>query len=291
MTITVGYVLRIAPEGHVAKLLSFHQTAILLAVTAGPGLGGGIAQFFGIRGTFLAYGAFALIGIGPSLRWLPGTAGEMDASTSKNAEVVRRERRQALVRLFRHRSFVIVMVVGFAIFALRAGYGNTVLPLFAVERFGLTEGQVGLLLTVAAIGNLVILWHAGTTVDGLGRRTVLVRSMVVMTIVAAGFLVMVDVWIIFVISFALGAVKGYAAVVPHAVLSDLADPRVRNTGVAILRMTTDTGILVGPVASGALVDAFGFQTAFVFALATVLVVTLATFAMQETSAQSRPRPA
>lgn len=291
MTVTVGYVLRIAPAGHVAKLLSFHQTAILLAVTAGPGLGGVIAEFAGFRGTFLAYALFALSGVVPSIRWLPSTPPGGEDNKQLTAGQIKRERRASLRRLLSHRSFIIVMAVGFIVFALRAGYGNTVLPLFAVERFGLSEAQVGLVLTAAAVGNLLVLLHAGRTVDDLGRRAVLVRSMIVLTLVTAAFHGMISPWIILLVSFMLGAVKGYAAVVPHAVLSDLADPRVRNTGVAILRMTTDSGILVGPVVAGALVDSFGFATSFWTGLVAVALVTAISFGMRETSTMADPRPA
>lgn len=189
--------------------------------------------------------------------------------------------------LLADRTFALVLLTAFTIFAVRAGLGQTLVPLLASERFGLSEGAIGLVLTAGAGGNLLVLAHAGRLVDRGGRRRTVRTGLLVTLPVAVGLALVTSPWLLFVLAAGLGVAKGYAAVVPASVLSDLASPRIRSTAVGIQRMTTDLGLLVGPFVAGAMADHLGFASAFLLTAAFVAAIALTTAGMRETA----PRPA
>lgn len=281
MTVAMGQVIAIAPRDHVGRLLAIYQGVILAGVSLGPAVGGMIAGAGGIAGPFLLYAAFGLVGFVLAL-WILPARGPRPVTAADEVPVPR----WPLLRdLLANRSFQVVCVGAFAVFAVRAGIGNTLIPLFAAERFGFSEAAIGLLVTVGAFGNLAVLAHAGRSVDRSGRRAVLTRSMAVMAPLVAAMALVFSPWALFVAAALVGAVKGYAGVVPGAVLSDLADERVRGTAVGVQRTMTDLGLLAGPVAAGGLADGLGYSGAFLAVGVVVFAMALFSRVMAETSAR------
>jgi MFS family permease len=280
MTVAMRHVMDLAPEGHVGRLLAIYQGVVLAGVSAGPIVGGVVAQFAGLSGTFLLYGAFGVAGLVVAWLLLPkerptGRSAEEPATTPERSSTLVR-------RLLADPTFLLVLFATFAIFWARSGVGSTMLPLLASERFAFSETAIGTLLTALVVGNLLVIAHAGRSVDRAGRRSQLIRSMAVTAPIIAGFALITAPWALFAAAALIGGVKGYASVVPGVVVSDLADKRVRGTAVGIQRMMTDLGILLGPVSAGALVDRWGFTTAFVAAGVGIGVVALAVTFMRET---------
>ena len=71
----------------------------------------------------------------------------------------------------------------------------------------------------------------------------------------------------------MGVMLGYLAPAPAAMVADLTSREMLGAVIGVYRMAGDLGLLLGPVALGALATRFGFETAFasagVFALATL----------------------
>lgn len=297
MTVAMRNVMDLAPEGHVGRLLAIYQGTILAGVSAGPIVGGLIAQAAGLAGTFLLYGLFGLIGLVLAWRLLPARAPVVERTAAE--EQASEESRSTLVRrLLADPTFLLILLATFGVFWIRSGVGNTGLPLLASETFGFSEAAIGALLTALVVGNLVVIAHAGRLVDRAGRRPLLVRSLTVSAPIVAVFALVTAPWALFVAVALLGAIKGYASVVPAVVISDLADKRVRGTAVGIQRTMADLAILVGPVSIGALVDRVGFGAAFVIAAAATAAMAFAVSFMRETGSpvervarRQRVRPA
>ena len=279
MTVAMSYVIDMAPDGHVGRMLAIYQGVILAGVSFGPTVGGLITQVWGIHGPFLLYAVFGLIGGIVALRWMPrlsatGARSDQDAPSES--------RSHALRALMASPTFLIVLLAAFTVFATRSGTANTLLPLLAVEEWGFSQAMVGVLLTVTALGNLAVLTHAGRTVDKGRRRTL--RFGLIAAVPAVGVLAFaISPWMLFAGALWVGVAKAYASVVPGTVLSDLAPPHVRSTAVGIQRTVTDFGLLAGPYTAGAMADHFGFTTAFLLTGGFVAVVALTTLGMRETA--------
>lgn len=297
MTVAVSQVITLAPDGHVGRLMAIYQGVILAGVSLGPALGGLLTQAWGIAGPFLMYAGFGVGGALVALRWMPGhdregagAAGDQEAGEAAGGGAPARW--PQIRRLLADRTFALVLLTAFTVFAVRAGLGQTLVPLLASERFGLSGGVIGLVLTAGAAGNLLVLAHAGRLVDRAGRRRTVRTGLLATLPVAVGLALVTSPWLLFLLAAGLGVAKGYAAVVPASVLSDLASPRIRSTAVGIQRMTTDFGLLVGPFVAGAMADHLGFASAFLLTAAFVAAITLTTAGMRETAPQpaaARPR--
>lgn len=307
MTVAVSQVITLAPDGHVGRLLAIYQGVILAGVSLGPALGGLLTQAWGIAGPFLMYAAFGVGGALVALRWMPGhdregagasagTSGEAAPAGAAGAAAgpaaaaagTTPARWPQIRRLLADRTFALVLLTAFTVFAVRAGLGQTLVPLLAAERFGLSGSTIGLVLTAGAAGNLLVLAHAGRLVDRAGRRRTVRTGLLATLPVAVGLALVTSPWLLFLLAAGLGVAKGYAAVVPASVLSDLASPQIRSTAVGIQRMTTDLGLLVGPFVAGAMADHLGFASAFLLTAGFVAASALTTAGMRETAPQPEP---
>lgn len=322
MTVAVSQVITLAPDGHVGRLLAIYQGVILAGVSLGPALGGLLTQAWGIAGPFLMYVAFGVGGALVALRWLPGhdregatasagasgettpggaagaATGPAAAAAGAGGEAVPAGAEAAagptparwpqIRRLLADRTFALILLTAFTVFAVRAGLGQTLVPLLAAERFGLSGSTIGLVLTAGAAGNLLVLAHAGRLVDRAGRRRTVRAGLLATLPVAVGLALVTSPWLLFLLAAGLGVAKGYAAVVPASVLSDLASPQIRSTAVGIQRMTTDLGLLVGPFVAGAMADHLGFASAFLLTAGFVAAIALTTAGMRETAPQPEP---
>lgn len=282
MTVAMSQVITMAPEGQVGRLLAIYQGVMLAGVSFGPTVGGLVTAVWGIAGPFALYAVFGVMGAAVALRWMPARPAAGGAVSGRVGA-----RGPQIRRLLRDRTFLLVLVAAFAVFATRAGIGNTLVPLLAAERLGFSQTAIGLLLTCSAMGNLAVVTHAGRTVDRSGRRFTLRLGLWISVPVTFALALVTAPWMLFVLTASLGAVKGYAGVVPGAVLSDLAAPEIRGTAVGIQRMTTDFGLLAGPVLAGAMADHLGYMSAFMVTAVGLGLVALATVLMRET-ATARP---
>lgn len=281
MTVAMGQIITMAPDGHVGRLLAVYQGVILAGVSLGPTVGGLVTEAWGIAGPFVLYALFGVVGATVALRWMP--AHNLEGAPGTGPVLSRWPQVRGLLG---DPTFLLMLAAAFTVFGVRAGLGNTLIPLFAAERFGFSQTAIGVLLTVSAAGNLLVLAHAGRSVDRSGRRRTLRIGLWAAVPVAVGLALTASPWLLFVLAAGLGAAKGYAGVVPGAVLADLATPGIRATAIGIQRMTTDLGLLAGPFLAGTMADHLGFTGAFLLTAAFVAVIALATWFMRETAPAS-----
>ena len=153
---------------------------------------------------------------------------------------------------------------------------DTLVPLLARERLGMSAAGIGVLFAVATATELAILYPAGIWADRRGRRAVLLPSL-------GGLAAMVAVlgWASSAVALAvllglLGLVSGSAGVPPGAMLSDVSPAEGSGAAVGIFRFCGDLGLVGGPLLAGAVADALAFRAAFaVSALPVVLAFGIA----------------
>ncbi len=163
-----------------------------------------------------------------------------------------------------------------------------VLPLFA-ERLGATPTQIGLILTIYALAQLLFLPAWGWVSDRIGRRPVLLFSLAG---TAASFAMLAAADSIGMI-YAARALAGFFAAsigTAQAVVTDVTPRSERARGMGMIGAAFGAGMIVGPVFGGVLAH-FGeklpFHAIAVLALGNLV---LAWLRLPETKARDRTPP-
>jgi MFS family permease len=179
----------------------------------------------------------------------------------------------AVARHVTSRTFIYILLLTFFVFAIRAGARSNLIPLFGGERGGLRASAIGVILSASAFANFVVLWHAGSLIDRRGRQRVALPTLGVTALVCFGFAWSPGFVNLLLMSTALGVSLGYLAPAPAAMTADQTPREMLGAVIGVYRMAGDLGLLLGPVALGALATHFGFEAAFcvagVFALGTL----------------------
>jgi MFS family permease len=158
--------------------------------------------------------------------------------------------------------------------------GSMVWPfitLYARQRLEIPMTAVGLLLSVYAAGGLVTSLFAGPIIDRLGRKGVMVFSLLANS-AAYLALSMADNLVLFALLMAAnGACNPLYRVGAEAMVADLIPPDRRSGAYALVRMSYNVGVAIGPAVGGFLASASYtwafYGAAAAFAVYGVLVLT------------------
>jgi MFS family permease len=255
------------PENR-ARVIGTNQGALLVGVSIGPGIGGLLADLFGLRVPFLVVGAASAAAALYGYLRLPETRPVSSPSTIPSTEDRARRMldgaaRRPWVAMVTSRDFLAVAGVTASIFLTRAGGRMTLLPLLAAARFDYSAGSVGVVFTVIALISLIGIAPAAVVADRFGRKWAIVPSGLVISV---GFLLMASTssHSLFLVSVLLLAIGGsIVGPAPAAYAADIAPAALRGLALGLYRSTGDVGFLLGPVLLGALAD----QTSIPWALA------------------------
>ncbi len=244
------YLIDIAGPEERGRYIATNQGALLVGVSAGPAIGGILADAFGLRTPFLVVGATAILTAIYGWYRLPETR---DRATAEAAEDPTSGPAAVSRGFFRSRQFVAVGLFSMAIFSIR-GSRQTLVPLYANEVFGLSSGQIGLIFAGLGIVGLVLIAPAGSLADLGGRKPVIVVAGYFAAVgVAAAAFAPTSGWFITALLFsAIGtSISGPA---PAAFVADIAPEQLRGSAMGTYRTWGDLGIVLSPPLSGALAD-------------------------------------
>jgi MFS family permease len=190
-------------------------------------------------------------------------------------EHVRRPPLRDVIRHVMTPKFLYVLLLTFFVFSSRAGARTNLIPLFGAERGGLSASEIGFVLSVSAFANFAVLWHAGALLDRRGRQRVALPTLAATAVLGVGFAASPGFWNLLLMSTGLGISLGYLAPAPAAMVADLTPREMLGAVIGVYRMAGDVGLLLGPVAVGALATTLGFEAAFItlgaFSLLTLLI--------------------
>jgi multidrug resistance protein len=153
---------------------------------------------------------------------------------------------------------VVVDLIGFGIVI-------PLLPLYA-EQFGASGLQVGLMMTIYSAAQLVAAPLWGRLSDRVGRRPVLLVSLLGSTVSYAIAALAGSLWLLFLARL-LGGISGGNISAAQAYVADVTAPEERARGMGLLGAAFGIGFVIGPAIGGALV---GFGASVPFAAAALL---------------------
>lgn len=163
-----------------------------------------------------------------------------------------------------------------------------VLPLFA-ERLGATPVQVGLILALYALSQLLFLPMWGWISDRIGRRPVLLVSLLGTTgsFVLLAFAPTIA-WV-----YAARIIAGFFAAsigTAQAVVTDVTDASERASGMGVIGAAFGAGMIVGPILGGGLATVSAHAPFIGVAVLAGASLVLAWFALPETRPPELERP-
>jgi MFS family permease len=157
-----------------------------------------------------------------------------------------------------------------ALVAVQTGLIVFLLPLYLVNRAGLTPGTVGMIVSLGVLGRLVALAWGGGMSDRANRERLLGAGLLAYGVLIAGVIMLAHPIALALWSLAIGGVAGLVAPQPTALIGDQVPPELHGVAIGWLRTITDTGQILGPLAMGALADAIDLSTPFVVGAALLI---------------------
>jgi len=237
-----------------ARFIGTNQGALLLGTAIGPGVGGLVAEFWGLRAPFHVVGAAALVAMVYAHLRVPETRHLALAQAEESKPAPGTKPRRAWVTFLMSRDFLAVSLVTMAIFFTRTASRQTILPLLASARLGMGAGSLGVLFTVMSVINLVLVVPAALIADRFGRKAAIVPSglLVAATLAMVGGANTITLLVIACLAMAVG--NSIAGPAPAAYAADIAPPHLRGMAMGMYRSSGDVGFLIGPPLLGLVAD-------------------------------------
>jgi MFS family permease len=164
------------------------------------------------------------------------------------------------------RAMAALAFLAYGVFLTRVGATWVVMPLIARHTLAMSLAEVGVLLTVGAIANLMVL----PVVDGLAKRIGCLSAILLSTAMGlAGLFLLADasgVALAWLGAILLGMSTGLAAPILSAYAIDAAPEGGIGAAMGLLRTVIDLAIITGPALIGFIVDqlAMGYSAGLWF---------------------------
>ena len=259
LPIAQAYVGDISPPGEEGKWMGYANAAFFSGFGFGPLMGGVLSEHLGIDVAFLAMGVLSLLAFTITIFFLPEIKPKQSATYSPSFREMSRSG----------------MIVGLFTFRLTLTLGRTIffifLPILAANSLGLRPSLVGILLAVYILLMSLLGIPSGRIADRLSRRFLVVGGCLVSSV----FLMVVPLGNTFGLLLALAVLGsvGNAIAVPAASALMVEEGRKYGMGssIALFSMALSIGMVVGPIAGGAIADFAGINSAFYFGAVITLV--------------------
>lgn len=186
-------------------------------------------------------------------------------------------------------TFVVAWLVNFAQY-LTFYLLTTTMALYAVRQFGAGESAAGFAASSFVVGATAARVVAGHVVDSLGRRRVLLASLVVVTLACLAYLPTASLGALVALRMVHGAAYALASTAVMTLVQSVIPPSRRAEGTGYFALGTTLATALGPALGLLIVDAAGYPgmfwaTAAVAALGLVFGLVLR---IPDTPAAARP---
>lgn len=266
-------ILRIVEPAAMGRATGQFRSSFLVGIALGPFLGGLAASGFGLAAPFHFYATGLLVAAG--IAWFAMRRGAEIRASEKRSPL---EALAAARPLLADRRYIVALGATFVGWWSLSGPAQTIGPLFAKNELGFTESQIGVAVTMLAVGEiLILLLVAGRASDRYGRRAVLVPSLAA---TAVGTAVMGQIeaasWAYFPTMIAIGAGVAAGGAAAGGLLADALGRRGSGAAVGVNQMAGDLGYLISPALIGLVAEHFDFGAAYmVGAVPAALVLVIA----------------
>ncbi|NSW53638.1 MAG: MFS transporter [Anaerolineae bacterium] len=235
-----------------------------------PALGGILAAAFGLRLPHLISAGFILVAaIVIVVSMKPEQAPQRRTQTNLRL-LLRVAKANAGLLLRTGSGGILLTVVRFARF--------TLVPIFGSEVLGLDTSQIGMILSIGSLVDMLNFYSAGTIMDRHGRRAAAIPCVGIMSLGMVLMPFTTGFWGLLAVTALIGLGNGFGSGIMMTMGSDLAPAGQREEFLAIWILLLDAGGAACPLVVGGISDAFSL-TASGFAFFAIGMVSMLAFWM------------
>lgn len=239
------------------RIMGYFSTFMLLGSSAGPTVGGFVAELWGIRTPFLAYFVAGVMSTILSYFFLVEPPRKVDAGSHIFSLGY-------VGHLLRIRAFAMATVASFAAFLLMTGVRGYMISLYASTVLSLDQVSIGTVLTYASLMNLILTMPVGFCVDYFGRKPITWIALLLSAVSCLTFPFTGDYFSISLAAVFMGVATIGSQQAPFAMITDATDNEPRGISMGVFRFFGDIAFIVGPILMGLIADATDLRTPFYF---------------------------
>lgn len=246
-----------------AQYLSLHQGSHLAGTSLGPAVGGFLAQYLGIRAPFIGYAAIAACAALWAYFRIPETAGKGTLRKGEKTAAGHTFGTQTGTKhlslsvwrtLLLDPSFLLIALLTLGNFSTFSAVQATMIPLYGTHELGMTEGQLGIMMSITGLASLITTFTAGWLSDRVGRKRMIVPGFIGL----AFFIVLLglsgNIWYFMGAGMMMGISRGVGGSVPAAYAADIAPGGNFGATLGLYRTFGDIGFVIAPIILGWLAD-------------------------------------
>jgi len=181
-------------------------------------------------------------------------------------------------------------VYNIIVFIDRLG-GFMLFPFFALyltHKFGIGMSTVGILFAVFSVSSFAGSAFGGALADRMGRRTVIIISLLLSSLSALGMGFAPTLAIFATVAIVVGTLSSIGGPAHEAVVADLLPENKRAEGFGIIRVIFNVAVIIAPPIAGLLV-AHSYLTLFIVdAVISIIAASIVFFALPETKPEPHP---
>ena len=277
----MSLLLRSVDSQHRGRATSLYQSGFLFGGLAGPAVGG-LVVGFSIRAPFFVYAFTLMLAVIATIVGLPKGLGH----PTIDPEVTAAEKTSpmALKSALKIRNYWTAMSVNLTTGMTAFGLRSSLLPIFVIEELHRDARTSSLGFLTSSLAQALFLMPAGRMADAKGRKPPIIFGTALLC-VSLGALIVDHSLLVFLLSMAMmGLSSAFLGAAPAAIVGDIVGNRKGGQVVGVYQMTSDLGIVVGPLLAGYLRDVTG---GFTWPFLAGLIISLITLAMTTTITESR----
>ena len=173
--------------------------------------------------------------------------------------------------------------------------GFMLYPFFALyltQKYDIGMSTVGLLFAIFSISGMVGSALGGAIADRMGRKTVIIFSLLLSSFSALGMGFAPTLGIFVAVSILVGTLANIGGPAHEAVVADLLPPHKRAEGYGIIRVVFNVAVIIAPPIAGLLISRSYLTLFLVDAVISLISAAVVFFALPETKpqAQAHARP-
>ena len=245
------------------KAVALRSSALKLGQVAGPLLAGIVAYFFGLRYVLLINAVAKIIVTFIVLRHIAETRPEPEIEERS------RERRtgslkgsRAILPILLTPGFAALAISTFGIHLMTQGVFQALFPIQSKVQAGLSDSDVGTLISIASVVTLLFALPNGIIVDRFGRKRSLVPGLFLLSGAALLLAISRDYTGALAVAVVYGVSQSMTTGSSQTYAMDLAPKDHRGAFLGVWSISQNLGSFWGTLAAGAIVDTWGFGAAF-----------------------------
>lgn len=181
-------------------------------------------------------------------------------------------------------------VYNLIVFIDRLG-GFMLYPFFALyltQKFDIGMSTVGILFAIFSVTGMAGSALGGALTDRMGRRTVIIASLILSSLSALGMGFAPSMSIFIIVVVVVGTLSSIGHPAHEAVVADLLPPEKRAEGYGIIRVVFNLAVIIAPPIAGLLI-AHSYLTLFIVdAVISLISAAIVILALPETKPQAHP---